>query len=67
LSEVFYSVPTTFSSLEKPKEFGRDGVLETAAKQFQTLAQAKPLHPTYPVIKSAMADAINDVLVGANF
>jgi multiple sugar transport system substrate-binding protein len=62
-----YSVPATYSALAGSRPFGPTGPLHIPAQQLATVARPKPLHPAYPVIREAMADAFDDILAGVKF
>ncbi|MFQ3229866.1 ABC transporter substrate-binding protein [Reinekea sp.] len=66
-SAEMFSVPATYSALQKSLVFGESGPLTIPAQQFATIARAKPLHPAYPTIRAAMADAIDGILAGTEF
>jgi multiple sugar transport system substrate-binding protein len=67
LSDFNLTVPATKSALAESSFFGENGPLKIPAEQFQNLSRPKPLHPAYPVIREAMADALDDILAGADF
>ncbi|MDN3649869.1 extracellular solute-binding protein [Reinekea marina] len=62
-----YSVPATLSALSKSPIFGERGPLSIPASQLAASARPKPLHPAYPVIRAALADAMDDILTGTDF
>lgn len=60
------AVPSRKSALARSKLYGPRGPLAVLAEQLNTIAVARPTHPAYPVITSAFAEAVDNILAGAD-
>jgi multiple sugar transport system substrate-binding protein len=54
------------SALAQTPRYDAGGDLELYQRQLDTIAVERPVHPAYPVISSAFAQAFADVLAGAD-
>lgn len=60
------AVPSRKSALARSKLYGPGGPLAVLAEQLNSIAVTRPTHPAYPVITSAFAEAVDNILVGAD-
>lgn len=60
-------VPATESALQQSAMFSAGGILSVPADQYRNLNRPKPMHPAYPTIRAELADALDDIVAGAEF
>lgn len=61
------AMPGTFTALRASREYGAGGPLSLYAEQLaRDLAVVRPPTPAYPVITTAFAEAVNNILAGAD-
>lgn len=60
------AVPGRKSAIAQSELYGPDGKLRVFAEQLLTIAVPRPVHPAYPVITSAFAEAVQNIMAGAD-
>lgn len=60
------AVPSRFSAIEISDLYGPGAPLELFAQQLEAIAMERPVHPVYPVITSAFAEAVGNIIDGAD-
>ncbi len=60
------AVPSRKSALAKSDLFGEGGPLNIFVQQLETIAVPRPQHPAYPTITSAYAEAVDNIINGAD-
>lgn len=60
------AVPSRFSAIEISELYGPGGPLELFAQQLEVIGLERPVHPVYPVITSAFAEAVDNIIHGAD-
>lgn len=66
LVEVNGAVPGRKSAIELSPLYGPGGELRIFAEQLMTIAVPRPVHPAYPTITSAFAEAMRNIIAGAD-
>lgn len=64
-AEFFSQIPTTVTAFENAKHLTQGQPLRIPGLDYQRMAKPKPLHPAYPEIRKYMAEALDDILAGA--
>jgi multiple sugar transport system substrate-binding protein len=59
------AVPARKSAIAKSKLYARGGALSLYADQLNRISLERPVTPAYPVISRAFADAVGNILTGA--
>lgn len=60
------AVPARKSALARSRLYGPRGPLAVFGEQLNTIAVARPAHPVYPTITAAFAEAVDNILAGAD-
>ncbi|RMF34076.1 MAG: sugar ABC transporter substrate-binding protein [Chloroflexi bacterium] len=60
------AVPSRKSALEKSDLYGAGGPLNIFVQQLETIAVPRPQHPAYPTITAAFAEAVDNIIAGAD-
>lgn len=60
------AVPSRKSALAKSELYGEGGPLNVFVQQLETVAVPRPQHPAYPTITSAFAEAVDNMINGAD-
>ncbi|MEZ5670431.1 MAG: sugar ABC transporter substrate-binding protein [Alphaproteobacteria bacterium] len=60
------AVPATKTAIEAAPEFAKGGPLSLFVAQLNAIAVPRPAHPAYPTITAAFAQAVADVIDGAD-
>jgi multiple sugar transport system substrate-binding protein len=66
MTEANGAVPSRFSAIELSPLYGPDGPLTVFYEQLTTIAVVRPVHPAYPTISSAFAEAVKNIVAGAD-
>lgn len=67
MSNANGAVPARLSALERSTLFGADGPLEVFTEQLNTgIAVPRPITPAYPVITTLFAEAVQNIVTGAD-
>ncbi|HAF70763.1 MAG: Extracellular solute-binding protein family 1 [Acetothermia bacterium 64_32] len=60
------AVPSRRSAIAQSELYGPGGMLSVFAEQLTTIAVPRPVHPAYPVITAAFAEAVKNIVAGAD-
>ncbi len=60
------AVPSRKSALARSELYGPGGPLAVFGEQLNTVAVSRPAHPVYPTITAAFAEAVDNILAGAD-
>jgi len=60
------AVPSRLSAIKMSELYGPGGPLEIFAEQLQKIAVPRPVTPAYPTITQAFAQAIDNIIKGAD-
>lgn len=60
------AVPGTNTAIAKSKLYGEGGDLSLFVDQLNSIAVPRPVHPAYPTITAAFAQAVADIIDGAD-
>lgn len=60
------AVPSRKSAIAKSDLYGPNGMLNIFVQQLETIAIPRPVHPAYPTITSAFAEAVKNIVAGAD-
>lgn len=66
MTEANGAVPARKSAIARSTLYGPGGPLAVLAEQLNSIAVARPKHPAYPVITSAFAEAVDNILAGGD-
>lgn len=67
VTEVNGAMPGTVSALNANKNYAKGGALEVYAQQAaEKVSQVRPETPAYPTITTAFAEAVNNIVAGAD-
>lgn len=60
------AVPSRKSAIAQSSLYGPGGMMEIFADQLTTIAVRRPVHPGYPMMTSAFAEAVKNIVAGAD-
>ena len=60
------AVPARKSAIAQSELYGPGGMLNLFVEQLETIAVPRPVHPAYPTITSAFAEAVKNIVAGAD-
>lgn len=60
------AMPSRKSAIAQSELYGPDGKLNLFVQQLETIAVPRPVHPAYPTITSAFAEAVKNIVAGAD-
>ena len=67
VTDINGAVPGTFKSMNANKNFAKGGALEIYAQQAaEKISLVRPETPTYPMITTAFAEAVNNIVAGGD-
>jgi multiple sugar transport system substrate-binding protein len=67
VTEANGAIPGTFTALKASRNYGRGGPLALYTEQLaRNEAVVRPATPAYPAISTAFAEAVNDIIAGAD-
>lgn len=66
MTDVNGAPPSRLSAIERSLPYGPGGPLNIYGQQLQTIAVPRPVHPAYPMITSAFAEAVKNIVAGGD-
>jgi multiple sugar transport system substrate-binding protein len=66
MTEANGAVPARKSALDQSPLYGKNGLLRVFREQLETIAVARPQTPAYPIISSAFAEAVQNIINNAD-
>ncbi len=66
MTDVNGAPPSRLSAIERSLPYGPGGAMNIYGQQLQTIAVPRPVHPAYPMITSAFAEALKNIVAGGD-